>query len=311
VIRNYELVILGELMKKVSYYKQSNRENTRQIINWQDHDLGDSLFYSYRSTLYNSNTFPSSLHYHNYYELVVLEEGNIDYICESTCVHPKIGDILLIPPGMFHMSKIGCEETHYRRHVFYLYPDAFDRWECGVLTSFLKDASKGLTVFQLSEKDRALLLLLLHRLSEALKQEKKTTYLALAKGLILQIFFLINESNSSYGDPVAALPENLLAIKQYIEQTFMEISSVKEVADHFFYSREYVSRLFRQHFNTTVSEYIRARRIAYSQSLIEQGYSISEACYQSGFENMSTFIRSFRNISGMTPSEYRKNQKQA
>ncbi|MBR4888778.1 MAG: AraC family transcriptional regulator, partial [Clostridia bacterium] len=54
------------------------------------------------------------------------------------------------------------------------------------------------------------------------------------------------------------------------------------------------------------SEYIAARRIAYSQQLIEQGRSISEACYQSGFENMSTFIRSFRNITGMTPSEYRK-----
>lgn len=293
-------------MKKVSHYKQSNRGNIKQIINWKEYDLGDSLFYSYRSTLYNSSTFPSSLHYHDYYELVILEEGNIDYICESTCVHPKKGDILLISPGMFHMSKIGCEETHYKRHVFYLYPDAFDRWECGALTAFLSEPSKGLAVFWLTEKDRSLILLLLHQLSEALKQEEKPTYLALAKGLILQIFFLISESNSTFQDHRAVLPENLVAIKQYIEENFVEISSVKEVADHFFYSREYVSRLFRQYFNTTVSNYIKARRIAYSQRLIEQGCSISEACYQSGFENMSTFIRSFHNITGMTPSEYRK-----
>ena len=293
-------------MKKVSHYKQSNRGNTKQIINWKEYDLGDSLFYSYRSTLYNPSTFPSSLHHHDYYELIILEEGNIDYICESTCVHPKKGDILLISPGMFHMSKIGCDETHYKRHVFYLYPDAFDRWECGALTSFLREPSNGLAVFWLSEKDRSLILLLLHQLSEALKQEEKPTYRALAKGLILQIFFLINESNSALRDHGTTLPENLLAIKQYIEENFVEIFSVKEVADHFFYSREYVSRLFRRYFNTTVSDYIKARRIAYSQRLIEQGRSISEACYQSGFENMSTFIRSFRNISGMTPSEYRK-----
>ena len=298
-------------MKKASYYKQNNKANTTQIINWQEHDLTDSLFYSYRSTLYNSNTFPSSLHYHNYYELVILEEGNIDYFCESTYVHPKIGDILLISPGMFHMSKIGCEETHYMRHVFYLHPDAFNDWDCGELASFLKDANKGLTVFELSEKDQSLLLLLLHQLSETLKKEEKPTHRALAKGLILQIFFLINESNSTLQDHGTTFPENLLAIKQYIEQNFIEISSVKEVADHFFYSREYISRLFRQYFSTTVSNYIKARRIVHSQRLIEQGCSISEACYQSGFENMSTFIRSFRNISGMTPSEYRKNQKQA
>ena len=293
-------------MKKASYYKQGNKENTEQIINWQDHDLGNSLFYSYRSTLYNSNTFPSSLHYHNYYELVVLEEGNIDYICESTCVHPKIGDILLISPGMFHMSKIGCEETHYKRHVFYLYPDAFDALGCETLVDFLKTASKGLTVFSLLDKNRTMIFSLLHRLSQALEQESTPNYQALAKGLILQIFFYIGESDSTFVDRGTTLPENLLAIKQYIEHNFIEIASVKEVADHFFYSREYVSRLFRQYFNTTVSTYIKARRIAYSQRLIGQGCSISEACYRSGFENMSTFIRTFRNVSGITPSEYRK-----
>lgn len=293
-------------MKKLSYYKQSDGENIKQIMNWQDHDLGDSLFYSYRSTLYNSNTFPSSLHYHNYYELVILEEGNIEYICDSTCVHPKMGDILLIPPGMFHMSKIGCEETNYKRHVFYLYPDAFDGFGCGSLVSFLKDASKGIAVFSPIDKKRSMIFSLLHQLSQALEQEENPNYQAFAKGLILQIFFYIGESNSTFLDCGTALPDNLLAIKQYIEQNFIEISSVKEVADHFFYSREYVSRFFRQHFNTTVSNYIKSLRIAYSQRLIEQGCPISEACYQSGFENMSTFIRTFRNISGMTPSEYRK-----
>ena len=293
-------------MKKVSYYKQINNENTKQIINWQDYDLSDSLFYSYRSTLYNSYTFPSRLHYHDYFELVILEEGNIDYICESTCVHPKNGDILLISPGMFHMSKIRCEETLYKRHVFYLYPDAFDTLDCGTLVSFLKDASKGLTVFSIPDKNRPLFFSLLHQFSRALEQKPNPNYLALAKGLLLQIFFYIGQSNSTFVDHGTTLPKNILDIKHYIEQNFIEISSVKEVADHFFYSREYVSRLFRQYFNTTVSNYIKARRIAYSQKLIEQGHSISEACYQSGFENMSTYIRTFRNVSGITPSEYRK-----
>ena len=293
-------------MKKLSYYKQRNDENIKQINNWQDHDLGDSLFYSYRSTLYNSNTFPSSLHYHNYYELVIIEEGNIEYICGSSCVRPKTGDILLIPPGMFHMSKIGCEETNYKRHVFYLYPDAFDGFGCGTLTDFLKNASNGLAVFSPPEKKRLMIFSLLHQLSQALENDASPNYQALAKGLILQIFFYISESHSVSEDHEAALPKNILEIKQYIEQSFMEISSVKEVADHFFYSREYVSRLFHRYFNTSVSSYIKACRIAYSQQLIEQNYSISDACYQSGFNNMSTFICSFRSITGITPSEYRK-----
>lgn len=298
-------------MRKTSYYKQQDPKHIHQIVNWQDHEIGPSLSYSYRSTIYNADTFPSCLHYHDYYELVILESGHIDYICESVSIHPKAGDALLISPGMFHMSKISCAETCYKRHVFYLFPDALDMLGCEVLTSFIKKAALGLTVFSLPDKDKNQLFSLLHQFSEAISKKENPTYQALAKGLLIQIFFMLDQSESTLGNQTLALPHSLLAIKQYIEENFTEISSVQEISDHFFFSREYVSRIFRRYFHKTISEYIKERRIAYSQSLIEQGYSISQACYQSGFENMSTYIRSFKSVLYMTPSEYRKKIKKA
>lgn len=298
-------------MKKASTYKQQDRAQIHPIVNWQDHELGDSLSYAYRSTIYNSNTFPSSLHYHDYYELVILESGNIEYICESVRFQPKPADVLLVSPGMFHMSKIGCEETCYKRHVFYLYPDALDMLGCEALTSFIQNAEPGLTVFSLQENDQTALFSLLHQLSDALDKKALPAYQALAKGLVIQIFFLLGKGEGTLGSQALTLPNTLLSIKQYIEENLTEISSVKEIADHFFFSREYVSRIFRKHFNTTISEYIQKRRIAYSQSLIEQGCSIGESCYQAGFENMSTYIRSFKSVLSMTPSEYRKKIKKA
>lgn len=293
-------------MKLASYYKESVTAKDPQIINWRENNLSESLYYSYRTTHYDSKTFPSLLHSHPYFELVVFEEGNIHYICESATYRPKTGDVLLIPPGMFHMSVIRCDKTLYKRHVFYLYPNALDVFGCGVLTDFLKSQNNNLAVLSLQTQENEELFSLLYKLDKALACKQIPAYTALSTGILIQIFFLLDQGDWGPGDNRTPLPENISAVKKYIDQHFRELRSVDEIATHFFYSREYISRLFRKHFNTNVSEYIKARRIAYSQSLIEQGSSISEACYRSGFENMSTFIRSFRGITGTTPSEYRK-----
>ena len=293
-------------MKLVTHYQQEKFTENAHIANWRENDLGESLYYSYRATHYSRATFPSRLHYHDYFELVIFEEGDIHYICESATYLPQMGDILLIPPGMFHMSMIRCEKTLYKRHVFYLYSDALNDFNCGVLTDFLKQSREGLAVISPDKQTKDELLTLLFKLDKALEHGQNPSYRALSTGLVIQIFFLLNQCNFGPGDRTAPFPENLSAIKRYIDDNFRELSSSNDIATHFFYSREYVSRLFRKYFNTTVSEYIRARRIAYSQNLIEHGCTISEACYQSGFENMSTFIRSFRSIVGMPPSEYRK-----
>jgi len=293
-------------MKLTSHYKESVRTGTPQIINWRENDLGDSLYYSYRATHYDRSTFPSRLHCHDYFELVFFEEGDIQYICESEIYRPQAGDVLLISPGMFHMSAICCDKTLYKRHVFYLYPDALDAFGCGVLTTFLQMQRNGLAVFRLEEAARSELFSLLRRLDNALEATEDPMCGALAIGLVIQIFFLLNSDQLPATEQCAPLPQTLAEIKAYIDENFRTISSANQVAAHFFYSREYVSRLFRKHFNTTVCEYIKARRISYCQRLLEQGCSISDACYRSGFDNMSTFIRAFHGTVGMTPSAYRK-----
>ena len=293
-------------MKLASRYKKNITAKDPQIINWRENNLSESLYYSYRTTHYNSKTFPSLLHCHDYFELVIFEEGDIHYICESDTYRPKTGDVLLIPPGVFHMSVIRCDKTLYKRHVFYLYPNALDIFGCSVLTDFLKSQNNNLAVLSLKAQESEEMLSLLYKLDKTLACKQKPAYTALSTGILIQIFFLLDQGDWGPGDNRTPLPEDISAIKKYIDNNFRELHSIDEIATHFFYSREYISRLFRKHFNTNVSEYIKARRITYSQSLIEQGYSISEACYRSGFENMSTFIRSFRGITGTTPSEYRK-----
>ena len=93
-------------MKLLSHYLQNKNAPRHEIVNWENVQINDSLFYSARSTRYDRNTFPSSLHSHDYYELVIFSEGEINYVCESSVYSPRRGDVIIIPPGKFHMSRI-------------------------------------------------------------------------------------------------------------------------------------------------------------------------------------------------------------
>ena len=293
-------------MKLLTHYLQVRQSTQPEVMNWRENYINDSLFYSCRSTSYNRQTYPSRLHYHEYYELVIFLEGDIHYICESNVYSVQSGDIILIPPRKLHMSMINSESTCYKRHVFYLYPDAFDALGCGALTDFLKKNQDRYLLTSLGHQDRRELLLLLDKLDKSLENHANSLDQALALGYIIQIFYLFNKESFTEHRSSQYLPENVMEIQRYLDEHFSEISSVREVADHFVYSREYVSRLFKQYFNTTVADYIKMRRVAYSQLLITQGMPLSEVCFRAGFGNLTTFIRAFHSVVGMPPSKYRK-----
>lgn len=296
-------------MKLLSHYIEHQIKTDIRIINWENHIITETLSYAYRDTEYDNQTFPSNLHYHDYYELVIFEEGDIQYICEGCVYQPQYGDIILIPPGKFHMSVINGECTRYKRHVLYLYPSAFDVIGHGALTSFLNRTINGdMFGFGSTEAKQAFMDTLV-RLKESFCSEPSPLEEALGLSYIIQVFYLLNQKNCQSKKEISSLPENILMLQQYIDHNFAVISSVSQVAEHFFYSREYVSRLFKKHFDTTISDYIMKRRIAESQLLIVQGLPLIDVAYQVGFGSLSTFIRAFRTVTDMTPSAYRKMRK--
>ena len=292
-------------MKLLSHYLQNKNDSRHEITNWENDLINDSLCYSCRSTVYDMNTFPSSLHSHDYYELVIFVEGEINYVCESSVYSPNRGDVIIIPPGKFHMSKLKGERTHYKRHVFYLYPNAFDAVSPS-LAELLIRTKEGVHFSLASREREEELLTLAEKLASSLKSRGDDLSRALAFGYIIEIFCLLNRKDIRHSGESERLPENILALQQYLDAHYTEINSVSEVAEHFFYSREYVSRLFKKYYDTTILDYIHKLRISKSRTLIAEGMPIIDVCYAVGFSSLSTFIRAFRTATDMTPSEYRK-----
>jgi AraC-like DNA-binding protein len=66
-------------------------------------------------------------------------------------------------------------------------------------------------------------------------------------------------------------------------------------------------RTFRATFGETPHRYLQRRRVERSMFLLrETDHSITDICLDVGFSSLGTFSRTFRDIVGLSPTEYRE-----
>jgi two-component system response regulator YesN len=79
------------------------------------------------------------------------------------------------------------------------------------------------------------------------------------------------------------------------------------IADNFSITPQYLSKFFKEHIGVNYVEYINSKRIEKAKEYLEKNEFIKDAASKSGFENMGNFIKVFKKLVGVTPSEYKQN----
>ena len=267
---------------------------------WRDHQLGDHFIFSHRTTAYTRETFTDTLHMHPYYELVMYLQGDIRYIVDDRMVTPAPGDILLCRPGALHTANLLRASVYDRVVLYFPAVSALPGWDPALLPT----VGDGFCFTLRDSESRNELFSLVNELENALSRDRAETP-TVCYGLLLRLLLLLHREMIP-ADAAEHLPEAIRQIKDYIDGNYTTLGGVEEIAAHFFYSREYLSRLFRRTLNTTVSDYLLDKKLAHSKRLLEDGANVTDACFSSGFHNMSSFIRNFRDYTGVLPSVYRK-----
>ena len=91
----------------------------------------------------------------------------------------------------------------------------------------------------------------------------------------------------------------------YIETHFREDISLASVAAEIGYHPAYFSELFKRTTGETFMHYLTKLRIACARSMLSAGFSVSDACFVSGFGSLSGFSAIFKKICGISPGAYR------
>lgn len=88
--------------------------------------------------------------------------------------------------------------------------------------------------------------------------------------------------------------KKVVDIMHYINEHLDTSLDIDLLASKFYISRYYMMRLFKSETGYTIHNYIAYKRLLLARELISQGTPITQACFDSGFPNYSTFSRAYK-----------------
>ena len=94
--------------------------------------------------------------------------------------------------------------------------------------------------------------------------------------------------------------------RRFIDQHYYLPLNLDQIAQQACFSRFHFIRLFQQVFNKTPHQYLSERRIQRAKELLDaSNLTVTEVCFEVGFESLGSFSSLFRKHVGVSPVSYR------
>ena len=96
-------------------------------------------------------------------------------------------------------------------------------------------------------------------------------------------------------------------VLNYVHENYSSNLKTSEVAERFFFSKEYFCRLFKKNTGMTFNQYVTQCRVIHAEQLLKDTNTrISEIAQEVGFSDEGSFIAQFKKYYSKTPGNYRK-----
>ena len=96
-------------------------------------------------------------------------------------------------------------------------------------------------------------------------------------------------------------------VKEYIMANLDQDLSIPVIAEKVEVSESYLRAQFRENAGVSLGHFVRSLRLVRSTYLMqEEGNDLAEVAKNSGFNSLTSFTRAFRRTYGMTPSSFRR-----
>ena len=249
-------------------------DNSKKNFHYNAYVYGDDISY-------NS-------HFHDSYELIYVIEGALDVAINGSAMELCEHELLLLSPNAVHSFVI---KEGSRVWIGVFSPDHIEAF-------FKKYRSVQFGKFSCDEETEKILV------SKLFLGEKPERYLRIA------YLYLVCDACAKGAEYLNTHNEQkfMNAVIKYISENLENDISMNGLAEALGYEYHYLSGLFNQCFSVNFKRFLNLYKVEKACALLgEEDCNIMSVYSACGFESMRNFNRVFKEITGYTPSEYKRN----
>ena len=246
-----------------------------------------------------------ALHWHKEFEILHIISGEFKLYIKNIEYTLSAGDMAFIGCGLLHRGE--PDNCVYECVVFD--PNMLRRRSGDKISPMILPIISGnYSVNALLQKDDTLLYSTIISLFNAMR-DKKQFYEFSVYGLLFRMFEILYSE-----DLIESIPHNkrsghqteiMANLIDYIETHYTEHISLKQLSSLSGMNEKYLCRLFREFTNHTPIDYINSLRIEGAcHEITVNRKTVTEAAFDSGFNDLSYFCRTFKKHKGTTPKQF-------
>lgn len=249
------------------------------------------------------------LHYHEFYEILFIIDGNLDYIIGDDIYHLEKGDLLFIPPGVFHNPIIHNFDIPYERYVVWISVFAMNKiFELDEDADMFKDESVNkLFLFRTEGYTRIALEGKFRELFNSY-EEKNFCYKSEGYSIITQILTLYNRELYNRSQNIISETTDTLisSILHYINANLAQDLSLDKISSVFFTNKYTISHKFKDIMKISYYQYVIQKRLSIGKQYLLEGMPANTVYKVCGFSDYACFYRAFKKEYGFPPSKLKK-----
>jgi AraC-like DNA-binding protein len=254
-------------------------------------------------TLYSNISFMA--HWHKEIELVYVRSGTLEINITNCSFIVKKGDFIFIDSGEIHYSPssdtVNCVD-------FILFDQSI--LSPGYQTSgFCTPVITGemLEEYGIEAQCKQLINTVIAELDK-----KEVYYQDIIKAALQKFWYLLKRRHPRYSAGMNKESRHLykldafLQMLTYIEDNCRRRITLENAAGLLHFSMSHFSKTFKSIMGISFVSYVNMVRIEHAINLLSTSPKILDVALESGFDNIRTFNRVFKQITGYTPSEFTK-----
>ncbi len=257
---------------------------------------------------FNNMVHSNQRHFHDCYELVIVLSGRGSFEDKGISKSLKAGDVYIAKPFTEH--EVHVQPTDMMT-IFYLFFSLSETsksksliFEECVVDNFVS----GHSSFLLNNTCLLAYIEFINHYAKGAYNKNDPWLIRTMSQFVLQCLDgLSHEKLTRPSQSQTQIIPTFEWILDYIDQNIETKISAASIALTIGLSKSTLYRLFTKNLGQTVHDYIKDRKVEMAKHYLSMGYTVTEVSGLVNLEGVSYFGRLFKKYTGMTPSNYQKN----